>query len=108
MKQIFSNNFAYISDFALPSKLKTETKNPHCLEVTWKKAAGPVTGYKIYCSTTDSNMAEIIKEIPDVNQESVIISGFKPDKTYRVGITSVSFQDEGKLLFTANEVKLRK
>ena len=100
--------YTYISDFALPSQLKTEPKNPHCIKVTWKKAADPVTGYRIYCYPADSHMAEIIKEIPDVNQESVIISGLKPGTVYRVGITSVSHKDEGKLLFSENEVELRK
>ena len=98
----------YITDFAIPSQLKTEPKNPHCIKVTWKKVADPVTGYRIYCYPTDSHIAEIIKEIPDVNQESVIISGLKPARVYRVGITSVSYRDEGKLLFSENEVRLRK
>ena len=100
--------YNYITDFALPSQLKTEPKTPNVMEVTWKKAAHPVTGYKIYCYPTDSHIAEIIKEVPDVNQESVIISGLKPGTVYRVGITSVSHKDESKLLFSENEFKLGK
>ena len=97
----------FISDFGLPSNLKLETINPHCLNVSWKKAADPVTGYRIYCINTDSQTAEIIKDIPGVNQESMFISGLKPETKYRVGITAVYSGMQSTLVFQKDEVKLR-
>ena len=96
------------SDFGLPSELSTQSKNPHCLNVTWKKASGPVTGYNIYCFLGDSEKAEIIKAVHDGEQESVVISGLKPDKRYRIGITSVSTGTESKLVFHEHQLKMRK
>ena len=98
----------YFLDFGLPSELSTQSKNPHCLNVTWKKACGPVTGYKIYCFLGDSEKAEIVKDIHDGKQESVVISGLKPDKIYRIGITSVSSDTESKLVFQEQQIKMRK
>ena len=99
-----------ISDFGLPSKVRTEPKNPHCLNVTWKKAIGPVTEYRVYCFPGESKMAEIIKQIPNGNTESTIISGLKPEEMYRVAITSVSNEIEGKFVFSEEkeQVKMRK
>ena len=94
--------------FAIPSDLLAEAKNPHCLYLTWKRAISPVNGYKVYCFPADSWKPEIIKDITDVNQEYVIISGLKPGTTYRVAITSVSSGIQGKLVFSQIEVKLRK
>ena len=88
--------------------MRIEPKNPHCLHVTWKKAIGSVTGYRIYCFPGDSQKAEIIKDISDVNQESAIISGLLPEKMYRVGITSVSSGTESKLVMFEDKLRLRK
>ena len=98
------------SDFGLPSKIRAEPKNPHCMNVTWKKAIGPVTEYRVYCLPGESQTAEIIKQIPDGNTESAIISGLKPEETYRVAITSVSNEIEGKFVFSEEkeQVKMRK
>ena len=95
------------SDFGLPSKVRAEPKNPHCLNVTWKKAIGPVTEYRVYCFPGESEMAEIIKQIPDGNTESAIISGLKPEETYRVAITSVSNETEGKFVFSEDKEQVR-
>ena len=97
---------AYIADFG---GLRTKSESPHCLLVTWKRpVSGSVTGYNIYCFLGDSQKAEIIKNINDVNQESAIISGLKPDQVYRVGITSVCLETESKLLFPKEDIRMRK
>ena len=98
----------HISDFGLPSDLGTQHKNPHCLYVTWKKAIGSVTGYRVYCFPGDSQKAEIVKDIHDGKQESVVVSGLKPDKRYRIGITSVSSETESKIVFFDHQLKMRK
>ena len=94
--------------FGIPTKLLIEPKNPHCLHVSWKEAAGPVTGYRVYCFPADTLKTEIIEDIHDVNQQSVIISGLKPETVYRVGITSVCAGTQSKIQFGKNYVKLRK
>ena len=85
-----------------------EATNPHCFEVTWKKATGNVSGYKIYCFPADSQKAEIVKDIVYRNQLSEIISGLKPETVYRVAITSVSSGTESKPVFAKDDVTLRK
>ena len=97
-----------IPGFGLPSELLTEQKNPHCLKVTWKKAVGTVTGYRVHCFIGDSQKAEIVKDIPDGNQESEFISGLKPETVYRVAVTSASSGIESKLVFTKDKVTFRK
>ena len=84
-----------------------ETTDPHCLKVTWKTPDEPVIGYRIYCFPAESKKSEIIKEINDGKQTSAIISGLKPDKTYRVGIKSVSTGTESKLVFSEDHIKMR-
>ena len=96
-----------IVDFRPPSELSVETTSSHCLQVTWKRAADQVTGYKVYCFPDKSQKPEIVKDIPDGNQETVIISGLKPETVYRVGITSVFREIESKLLFTDDQLKMR-
>ena len=76
--------------------------------MSWKKAVGHVTGYKIYCFPADSLMTEITEDIDNADQQSVIISGLKPETVYRVGITSVSEGKQSKIQFSENDVKLRK
>ena len=98
----------YIPGFGLPSELLTEPKNPHCLKVTWKKATGPVTGYRVYFFSGDSQKAEIVKDIPDGNQESVFVSGLKPQTVYRVAVTSVSSGIESQFVLLKDKVTLRK
>ena len=99
----------YIADCVLPSELRTKPEGPHCLHVTWKRAvSGPVTGYNIYCFPGDSQKAEIIQHISDVNQESAIISGLKPDQIYRVGVTSVYSGTESRHLLSEEHTKMRK
>ena len=87
-----------IPGFGLTSMLRAEAKNPHCLNVTWTKAADPVTGYKIHCFPADSwkpeIVKEIVKEIEDVNKE--VISGLRPEKVYRLGITSACSGSQSK------------
>ena len=85
-----------------------ESRNPHNLKVTWKKASGPVTGYRVHCFPGDSQKAEIVKHIPDGNQVSGFVSGLKPETVYRVAVTSVSSGTESKLVFSKDELKLRK
>ena len=98
----------YFPDFGLPSTLKSESKNPHCLYIRWKKASGPVTGYRVYCFPEGSQKAEIVKDIFDVNQVSAIISGLKPEAVYRVGISSVSAGTESKLVYSEEKLRMRK
>ena len=76
--------------------------------MTWKKAPGPVTGYRVYCFPCDSEQAEIIKDIHDCDLEMAIISGLKPETVYKVGIASVSSGIESNLAFSEEKVKLRK
>ena len=97
-----------IPGFGLPRMLRAEAKNPHCLTVTWTKAADPVTGYKIHCFPGDSWKAEIVKEIEDVNKESEVISCLRPETVYRVGITSVCSGIQSKMVFSEQELKMRK
>ena len=98
----------YISDFGLPSNISTQPLNPHCLCVTWKKAIGSVTGYRVYCFPDDSEKAEVTKTISDGNQDSVVISGLRPDKKYRIGITSLSSETESKLVSIEEQQKMCK
>ena len=97
-----------IQGFGLPSELLTEQKNPHCLKVTWKKATGTVTGYRVYFFSGDSQKAETVKDIPDGSQESVFVSGLKPETLYRVAVTSVSSGIESQFVFSKDGVTLRK
>ena len=94
-------------DFGLPSELRAQPENPHCLHVTWKKAIGSVTGYRVYCFPVESQTAEIIKDIHG-NQDSLVISGLRPDKKYRIGITSLSSETESKLVSFEEHHKMRK
>ena len=87
--------------------MNAQPKNPHCLHVTWKKASDPVTGYRVYCFPGDSEKAEVIKDVHDRNQDSVVISGLKPGDVYRVGISSVSSGTESELVSSEEKIKLR-
>ena len=98
----------YISGFGLPSELESKPENPHCLHVTWKKADGPVSGYRLYIFPDDSQKAEIVKDIHDLNQVSAVISGLKPETMYRVGITSISSGIESKIVYSEQQIKMRK
>ena len=89
-------------------KFMVEVINPHCLNVTWKKTVGPVTGYKVYCFPGDSKKPDIIQEIQDVNQQSAIISGLKPDTVYRVEITSVLSGSESEPVLVKDRYTMRK
>ena len=84
-----------------------ETTSPHCLFVKWKKPAEPVNGYRVYCYPAESKKAEIIKDVHGGNQTSVMISGLKPDKTYRMGIKSFSQRTESKLVFSEDHISMR-
>ena len=92
----------------LPAVLGVKPINPHCLHVSWQKATGPITIYRIHCYPHDSQRADVIKEIKDKGQDSEIITGLKPETEYRVGITSVSSGTESKLLLFKDKVKLRR
>ena len=94
-------------DYGIPSEIKMETANPHFLNVTWKKTTEPVNGYRVYCYPAESKKAEIVKDVHDGKHSSVIISGLKPDKTYRVGIKSVSQRTESKLVFSEDNITMR-
>ena len=78
------------------------------MNVTWKKAAGSVTGYRVYCFPGDSDEAEIIKDIDGGNTESAFISGLKPETSYRVGVTSVSSRTHSKQVFCDYKVSMHK
>ena len=82
--------------------------NPHSFEITWKRGTGPVTGHRVYCFPGDSQKADVVKSIQDPSQESAFISGLKPETVYRVGITSVCSGNESSVVFSKNELKLRK
>ena len=84
-----------------------ETASPHFLNVTWKKPSEPVNGYRVYCYPAESKKAQIIKDVHDGNQTSVMISGLKPDKAYRVGIKSLSSRTESKLVFSEENITMR-
>ena len=90
----------------MPYDIKTKPIGPHEIHVTWKKAAGPVTGYRVYCCPDDSQQAETMTEVPDVDQESVIISGLKPNHIYRVAIASVTSKARSKLVFSSKHVRM--
>ena len=98
----------FVLDFGLPSELGSEAKSPHCSLVTWNKASGPVSGYRLYIFPDDSQKPEIVKDIHDMNQVSAIISGLKPETMYRVGITSVSSGTESKIVYSDQQIKMRK
>ena len=100
--------FICTTDFGLPTALKTQVKNPHCLNVKWKKATGPVTGYRVYCFPGDSEKAEIVHEILNGNKQSATISGLKPGADYKVGISSISSGNESKLVLTDDQPRMRK
>ena len=100
-------NISLLTDYGIPSDIRLECSNPHCLNVTWKKPAQPVKGYRVYCFPGESNKAETIKEVHDGKQSSVIVSGLKPDKTYRVGIKSFSQRTESRLVFSEDHIKMR-
>ena len=76
--------------------------------VKWKKAPGPVTGYKVYCFPGNTRKADIIKDIHDGNLELAFISGLKPETEYRVGISSISSGTESNLLPSEGLVRMRK
>ena len=97
-----------ISGFGLPSEIRTTPKNPHCMQITWKKPAGHVTGYRVYCFPDNSQEAEIMKDIDGGNTESAFISGLKPETSYRVGVTSVSSRTQSKQVFCDHQLSMRK
>ena len=95
-----------LSEFGAPSEIRAEAVHPNCLHVTWRKAAGPVTGYRVYCFNGDSTTAELIKEAQ--NDESLIISGLKPDTQYRIGVASLSSDTESNIVFRKDVYRMRK
>ena len=97
-----------ISASGLPAILAAWPINPHSLHISWQKATGPVTVYRIHCFPCDSREADVIKEIKDKDQESALITGLKPNTEYRLGITSVSLVTESKLVLSDDKFKLRK
>ena len=92
----------------LQNEFTVEVINPHCLNVKWKETASPVTGYKVYCFPGDSQKPEIIQEIQDVNQQSAVISGLKPNTVYRVEITSVLSGSESEPVLVKGRCIMRK
>ena len=76
--------------------------------MSWSKAAGPVTGYKVYCYPSESREAEITKDIWELTREHVVIDGLKPNCTYRVGMASVTEDVNSKLVFTKDQITMRK
>ena len=100
--------FLYFKGFGKPGELRTHARNPHCLHASWKKAIGPVTGYRVYCFHGDSQKPEIIRDMDDANTESAIISGLKPDTEYRVGISSVTSGKESELVYSEGQLRTRK
>ena len=95
-----------LSEFGAPSEIIAQAVHPNCLHVTWKKAVGPVTGYRVYCFNGDSTTAELIKEVQ--NDEQMIISGLKPDTQYRIGVASLSSDTESNTVFRKDVYRMRK
>ena len=100
-------NVYYITGFGLPSVLTVAPINPHCFEISWMRGSGPVTEHRVYCFPGDSQKADVVKFIQDVNEQSSFISGLKPETVYRVGITSVCSGTESRLVLSKKDVKLR-
>ena len=98
----------FLTGFELQNEFMVEVINPHCLNVKWKKTSDPVTGYKVYCFPGDSQKPEVIQEVKDVNQQSAVISGLKPQTVYRVEITSVSSGNESKPVLVKGYYTMRK
>ena len=99
---------ALFADFGLPEDVKAKPVGPHYIHVTWKKATGPVIGYKIHCFPGESQQVEIIKDISNVDQKSALISGLKPNQPYHVGVSSATLDARSKLVFTREQVRMGK
>ena len=98
----------FITDFGVPSEIRAQAVHPNCLHVTWKKAEGHVTGYRVYCFTADSAEAKIIKDIHDKDTEYVVVSGLNHKTQYRVGVGSISTDIESNTVFMEDNVEMRK
>ena len=99
--------FYYITDFGVPSEIRAQAVNPYCLHVTWKKAAGPVSGYIVYCFSGDSPQPQFIKDIHNKDTEYALVSGLTPDIQYRVGVASLSADIESNTVFDEEILKTR-
>ena len=98
----------FISDFGVPGEIRAQAAHPHCLHVTWKKAAGPVSGYRVYCFSGESTLPQFIKDIHDKDTECAIVSGLSPNTQYRVGVASLSNDIESNTVFSEEKLKTRK
>ena len=96
------------TEFGTPTEIDAKAVHPHCLDVSWKKAAGHVTGYRVYCYSTDSTKADIISDVHDKDTESLTVTGLNPDTNYRVGVASLSSDTESYTVFMKKLCKMRK
>ena len=99
---------SFISDFGVPGEIRAQAVHPHCLQVTWKKAAGNVSGYKVYCFSGDSTLPQLIKDIHDKDTDYATVSGLSPDTQYTVGVASLSNDIESNTVFSLEKLKTRK
>ena len=99
---------SFISDFGVPGEIRAQAVHPHCLHITWKKAAGPVSGYRVYCFSGESTVPQFIKDIHDKDTECAIVTGLRPDTKYRVGVASLSLDIQSNTVFSEEKLKTRK
>ena len=97
-----------ISDFGLPRDIAAAAIDPHCLHVTWTRAAGDVNGYKIYCLVQNDATMDILKTSIENNNEYSTIIGLEPEKSYQIGIAALYRNLESKLVLMAENVRTRK
>ena len=99
---------SFISDFGIPGEIQAEAVHPHCLHITWKKAAGPVSGYRVYCFFGEAAQPQFMEDIYDEDTECATVSGLRPDTQYRVGVASLSNDIESNTVFSDQKCTTRK
>ena len=98
----------YLTDFGVPGEIRAQAVHPHCLHVRWKKAAGSVSGYRVYCFCGDSTQPQFIKNIHDRDTECAVIGCLTPDMQYRIGVAAFSADIETNTVFNDESLKTRK
>ena len=97
-----------LTDFGVPGEIRAQAVHPHCLHVTWKKASGSVSGYRVYCFSDESTQPQFIQDIHDKDTEYAIVTGLSPDTQYRVCVASLSNDIESNTVFSEEKLKTRK